>query len=502
MSVVLVAWSNWHIPCCKFAPSPGARGNHVRIQWSEMIAPSAAAVVGTVLLTLWLSGSGEGNVELRVPGLDKVPDDAPTTVAEGPVVASEPVAGDGVASSVAGQWPSFRGTNRDAICQDDTPLARTWPASGPPSLWTVDLGEGYAGAAVSDGRVYVLDYDEEAVADTMRCLSLDDGLTIWTNRYPVLVTRNHGMSRTVPAIAGDCVISIGPRGHVACWSADSGECRWLIDLVREHGATVPRWYVGQCPLIDEDRLLLAPCGPSMLIAVDYRTGEVIWESPNPRGWQMTHVSIMPMQLGDRKCYLYCGSGGIAAVAADDGSLLWDSTEWPQQFASCPSPLVLPGERIFLCSGYGRTTGSLLLQVRKSDDGFSAEPAVRLTPKQFNSEQQTPILFGDRIYGVRKSGGGQLVCLDLEGNELWNSGSDRFGHGPYLIADGLIFVMDDKGRLTTAEATPDGYQKIAHCEVFAEGHDAWGPMALVAGRLIVRDMTRMTCLDASEAINQK
>jgi outer membrane protein assembly factor BamB len=28
----------------------------------------------------------------------------------------------------------------------------------------------------------------------------------------------------------------------------------------------------------------------------------------------------------------------------------------------------------------------------------------------------------------------------------------------------------------------------------EGHDAWGPMAMIAGRLLVRDLTRMACLD--------
>ena len=32
---------------------------------------------------------------------------------------------------------------------------------------------------------------------------------------------------------------------------------------------------------------------------------------------------------------------------------------------------------------------------------------------------------------------QLVCLDLQGKELWNSGRDKFGSAPYMIADGLI-----------------------------------------------------------------
>jgi outer membrane protein assembly factor BamB len=361
----------------------------------------------------------------------------------------------------------------------------------------VTLGEGYAGAAIAGGCVYVLDYDEGAAADTLRCLSLDDGREVWRNSYPVQLTRNHGMSRTVPAVVGDNVITMGPRCHVACWDARTGQCRWLIDLVRDHQATVPRWYSGQCPLVDQGRVILAPCGSALLIAVDLHTGDVIWESPNPRNWQMTHASIMPMQYEGQQTYLVCGSGGVAAIAADDGSIQWDSTEWPTTFATCPSPLVLPEGQVFLCSGYGRTVGSLLLEVHTTEDGRLAKPLLKLAPQQFNAEHQTPIFYGGHIYGVRKRGGGQLVCLDLQGRELWNSGADRFGHGPYMIADELLFVMDDHGELAMAEATPDAYQRLGRFAVFPDGHDAWGPMALADGRLIVRDMTRMACLDIAE-----
>ena len=57
--------------------------------------------------------------------------------------------------------------------------ASRWPGSGPPPgppvLWSIELGEGHAGAAVRDGRVFVLDYDRAASADVLRCLSLADG---------------------------------------------------------------------------------------------------------------------------------------------------------------------------------------------------------------------------------------------------------------------------------------------------------------------------------------
>jgi outer membrane protein assembly factor BamB len=401
--------------------------------------------------------------------------------------------GNGRASEIRQAWPGFRGPDRDAIAKDQPPLARSWPAAGPPVLWSIELGEGYASAAVADGCVYVLDYDEQAKADTLRCLSLDDGLEIWRNSYPVMIARNHGMSRTIPVVVDDHVITLGPRCHLACWDARTGECHWLIDLVRDHGVTEPNWYAGQCPMVDEERLIIATGGKALLTAFDYRNGEVLWQSPNPRGWQMTHASVTTMDFGGQRSYVCCGSGGVAAISTT-GELLWDTTAWPTTFATCPSPLVLPGGRVFLCSGYGREIGSLMLQVQVADDQMSVDQAFMLKPNEFNSEHHTPILFGNHLYGVHKRGGGQLVCLNENGQELWNSGSDHFGHGPYLIADDLIFVMDDHGVLTVAAATPERYQRLASHEVISDGHDAWGPMAMVEGRLIVRDMTRMVCLD--------
>jgi outer membrane protein assembly factor BamB len=64
----------------------------------------------------------------------------------------------------------------------------------------------------------------------------------------------------------------------------------------------------------------------------------------------------------------------------------------------------------------------------------------------------------------------------------------------MIADGLLVALADDGLLASMEATHEGYRPLAQFQVFENGHDAWGPMAMVAGRLIVRDMHRMACVD--------
>ena len=66
---------------------------------------------------------------------------------------------------------------------------------------------------------------------------------------------------------------------------------------------------------------------------------------------MTHSSIMPMEFAGKKMYVYCGKGGVAGVSAEDGEILWDTTEWKISIATCPSPLVLPEGKIFCSGGY-------------------------------------------------------------------------------------------------------------------------------------------------------
>ncbi|QDV65230.1 PQQ-binding-like beta-propeller repeat protein [Crateriforma conspicua] len=460
------------------------------------------ALIAVVVAVGWISVRPTQQVRMRLPGQDG----APATVslksdAVAVPIPGQPVAGAGVAGVTDGTWMGFRGPNGGNVVTETPTLRTDWTSDGPGKQWEITLCEGYAGAAVSNGRVYVLDYDETVQSDVLRCLSLADGQEIWRNSYPVPVTRNHGITRTVPTIAGGLVITLGPRCHLAVWDASTGKNLWLKSLVADYQAVEPRWYVGQCPLVDEGKLILGVGGTALLVALDIKTGDVIWESANPRQWEMTHSSVVPMNVGGTHMYVYCGSGGIAGVDADSGKILWDTTSWPVQFAHAPSPLVLPNGRFLVSSGYGSKVGAILFQVSDTVDGVDI--VKEFTPKEFNSEQQTPIVYQQHIFGVRKRGGGVLVCMDLDGNEVWSSGRDRFGHGPYLIADNKIWLLDDHGTLTAVQANTKSYEPIAQAEIFPDGHDAWGPMAIVDGKLILREMTRMACLDllpASEPQN--
>jgi outer membrane protein assembly factor BamB len=261
--------------------------------------------------------------------------------------------------------------------------------------------------------------------------------------------------------------------------------------VRQFGATVPPWYNGQCPLIDNGAVILAPGGPdALLVALDGQTGKVLWQTPNPHGWKMTHSSVMPMEFGGVRMYVYCANKGVVGVSAKDGSLLWETTDWKISIATVPSPLILDGGRIFLTGGYD--AGSLMLQLDRAGERFVPRTVFRLTAGVFGATQHTPVLHDNHLYGVRADG--KFVCLTLDGKPVWTSPSGQsFGLGSFILADGLIYAMNDSGLLRLIDVNPQKYALLAEAQVL-KGRESWAPLALAGGRLIVRDLTRMACLE--------
>ena len=455
--------------------------------------PGLVMAVAVGCLAVWFVRNPVGHFKPRVPGTDQAPATTGGANRANPVLSGQLVVGPGQPATLAGAWPAFRGSDGTGAARSSPALARSWDEAGPRALWGVDVGEGYAGPSILNGRVYLMDYDREKKQDALRCLSLADGREIWRFVYSMAVKRNHGMTRTTPTVTDRFVVAMGPKCHVVCLDAATGALKWGLDLVKDFGTTVPQWYAGQCPLIEGDRVILAPGGPEALVmAVELETGQVAWRTPNPREWQMTHVSLAPMEFGGKRQYVYCASHGVVGVDAQDGSLLWEATDWKISIATVPTPVVVEGGRIFLSGGYN--AGSLMLQLTEEGGRIVPKTLFRLDANVFGATQQTPILHDGFLYGTRPDG--RFVCLDLDGKVAWTSAAGtNFGLGPFLLADGRFYVMDDNGMLTMIDASPGQYSALAQARVL-QGHESWGPMALAGGRLLVRDFTRLVCLDVA------
>ena len=454
------------------------------------------SVTAIVLLLVWFRVTPEQEIILRIASAPE-PFSKPELVTK-TVIGSFFTTFPGVPATVEGNWGGFRGPHYDNISHEDIALTDVLDESDLPLTWSKEMGEGYAGAAVKNGCVYVLDYDKKEERDVLRCFSFDDGSEIWNRGYYIPVKRNHGYSRTVPAVSEDYVLALGPKGHVMCVDERSGDFKWGIDLVAEYESKIPLWYTGQCPVIDGPVAVIVPAGTSLLIGVDLETGTVLWKTPNPNKFTMSHSSVIPMTFHGKKMYVYCAIGGMSAVSAsgeDRGEILWQTKEWTHSVIS-PSPVKVSEDRILVTAGYGG--GSMMFRILKNESGFEIRKEFALDKSVFACEQQTPIFYNGHLFSILPSDAGehnrQLVCITPEGQTRWTSGKEhRFGLGPFIIADDKIFILDDDGVLTIARASTESYEQLSRARVL-EGRESWGPIAVSEGKILVRDFEELVCLD--------
>ena len=458
------------------------------------------ALTGITVFVLWLGYNPVKDFKASIPGQDHRP---PHTTDSNTVVhiGENFTFLKAYSSDLNGKWPHFRGADYDNINKEKIKLIDHFGKEGPKILWKADMGEGHAAAAIYNGKVYVLDYNEAKKADVLKCMSLENGEALWRRSYSVHIKRNHGISRTIPAITEKYIVSIGPKGHVMCVSTDKGDFLWGIDLEKEYAAEIPFWNTGQCPLIENGIAIIAPGGSSLMIGVDCSTGKTVWKTANPDKWKMSHSSIMPMTFGGKKMYVYSAIGGVCGISAegnDAGSTLWKCSEFGPNVVA-PSPVILNDGKILITAGYG--VGAILLQLHTDANGFKVKTLQKYLPTEgVASEQQTPVFYKGFLFAILpKDAGGlrdQFVCCNPTDCKkiLWSSGNNlRFGLGPYIVADGKFFILDDEGTLTIAEATSTKFALLSQTKIM-DGQDAWGPIAIADGKLIMRDSKQMICID--------
>jgi outer membrane protein assembly factor BamB len=392
----------------------------------------------------------------------------------------------------AADWPQFRGPNRDGI-STETGLLRAWPPGGPKVLWSTTVGQGYAAAAIHSGRVYFEDYEESSSDYLVRCLNLADGKELWRFKEKRPIRPNHAITRAVPATDGRYVFALDPKAVLHALDAATGREIWRKDLVRVYGSRIPPWYSGQCPLIEKDRVVIAPVGSSALaVALDKAAGKELWRTPNPDGWLLSHSSPMPGRLGGVEQYLFSVLEGTVGVAAADGKRLW---HFPFKFnLSVPtSPLVVDSEKVYVTGPYD--AGGVMFRVKRSGGGFAAEKVFVHAPQEWNSEVQTPIVFQKHMFAVGKKKRGLFTCVGPDGKEVWTSeGRASFELGSFILADGMFLILEGKtGTLRLLEANTTQYKELASASIL-KGPDVWGPLALSDGKLVIRDLGRMVCLD--------
>lgn len=392
-------------------------------------------------------------------------------------------------SAASGDWPQWRGPNRDGVSAE-TGLLKEWPKDGPPLSWkTTGLGIGYSGVSVVGQRLFTM--GDRGDANHVLALNLADGKLVWSTKLGKAGAPGWGGfagPRATPSVDDGLVFALGQYGEVICVSAADGKEVWHKHLTTDFGGPLPEWGFSESALVDGDQVVFTPGGAKgTLVALNKKTGNLIWQSQE---WtdNAHYSSIIVAEIKGVRQYIQLTEKSLAGVSPKDGKVFWKAAR-KGATAVIPTPIYADGH-VYVTSGYG--TGCNLFKVEKGSD-FSATQVY--ANKVMVNHHGGVVKLGDYLYG--HSDGKGWTCQNFKtGEALWQEKS-KLDKGAIAYADGRLYCREEKekGVVALLEATQNGYvEKGRFTPPDRSGKMSWPHPVVTGGKLYLRDQDVLLCYD--------
>ncbi len=441
-------------------------------------------------------------------------------------------------------WPQFQGPNRNGISPEKINLIKHFPETGPKILWKTEISPGFGGASIEGNEVYLIEREDDE-KDVIKCFDFTTGKELWRCENKVSGRLDFSGGKSTPTLHGDYVYAVGPFGHVYFCNRKTQKIEHVIDIEKQFnvGDGGPSWGYAQSPLIYKDKLIITPMSwETGMVALNLKDASVAWKTrtflnapPGGGGdeaeddeesegseetenaeedeeeqegegegpeYDGEYSSSILTTIAETEGILYIAVGHLVFVDPQSGEILWDYTKFPTAIP-IPFPTRIDNNRVFVTAGYGG--GSTMLHVSKQNDEFKLKELFRL--KDLGSQLHLALYHNDALFAnfntremVERNRPPGLVCLDLNGNMLWQTKKKpNIDFGNLIIADNkLIFIDGKTGTLYLAETSTKEYKELAKGTIFERRQKrTWAPMAISKGKLIVRGPEKLVCIDLRE-----
>jgi outer membrane protein assembly factor BamB len=414
----------------------------------------------------------------------------------------------------AGDWPGWRGPNRDGVALE-AGLLKAWPKDGPALRWTyTNAGMGYSGPAVVGDRLFLMgarDGTEQVFALDLKTAEGSTVKELWSAKIGPMFTWkgndwNAGPSAT-PTVDGELLYALGGQGELVCVETATGKERWRKNCPAGLGAEVnpigggPEklgWGFTWSPLVDQERLICVPGGPQgTLAALDKKTGQVLWRSKEVTD-PASYSSPIVIEVGGIRQYVVLTNEGVSGVAAKDGALLWRYLKKPGYGdVVIPTPIFHDGQ-VYVSAGYG--AGCDLIKLTPAGQKFKAEKVY--SNKTMVNQQGGVVLVDRHLYGYSEGKG--WVCQDwATGNMVWSE-KRALGRGSVTAADGKLYCYsEDEGVVDLVDASPAGWKVLGrfeipqHSKLRKSSGKIWTHPVVSNGRLYLRDQDLLFCYELKD-----
>ena len=368
-------------------------------------------------------------------------------------------------------------------------MGASWSQAGPPTRWKMRVGQGFAGPAVQDGAVILFHRVDDA--EVVERLSLDDGSRQWTYRYPSVYRDGYSSDygpRSVPAIHGGRVYTLGADGAIRCVDFRTGKEIWSEEARKNFGAQKGFFGLACAPLIEGNAVLLSIGGQdgAGVVALDKRNGKLLWKATEQ---EADYSSPAMATLHGQRVALFFLREGLFGLRPETGEVAFKFRWRARMHASVNAATpVAVGNRIFLTSSYN--TGDNLLEVGKDWSLKSVWAG-----ESFSSQYATPMLKDGLLFGLAgrhdSREGTSPRCVELAtGRILWTL--EGLKAAAMIMAGDDLLLLREAGELVRFKATRKEPAFAGRAQVLGTGVRA--QPALANGLFVARDTRMLVCVD--------
>ncbi len=387
----------------------------------------------------------------------------------------------GLQAAGAENWPGFRGPRGDGTSAEKG-LPVKWSATENVA-WKVEIpGRGHASPAIWKDRIFLVSALEETGERILLCLDRRTGKTLWQRSVlkaplePIHSLNSYASS--TPLTDGERVyVSFLDRDRMFLAAYDyQGNRLWEArpgPFSSKHGYS-------SSPILYRDRIIVNGDhdGDGFLVALDRKTGRVLWKTERPNKTRSYCTPIIRTVNGVPRLML-SGSKCVASYSPEDGSLQWIMDGPTEQFVAAP---VYNGKLLFITAGY---PDRHILALKPDGSGTLGDAQIAWRTRRGCSYVPSPILSGEYLLVV--TDGGFVTCWVADtGEQLW---TERLGGGHSaspIASEDRVYFQSDRG-VTTVLRPGRAFEKLAVNEL---GEETYGSPAASQGQLFLRGVKHL------------
>ena len=386
-----------------------------------------------------------------------------------------------------GDWPEMRGPNRNGVSAE-TGLVEKWALNGQNFLWRAPYG-GRSAPIVVGNRVCVQNPSGRGpdLQERVMCLDAGSGKVIWEYKFNIFQSDvpPHRVGWASPAADPETgnIYAFGV-GALAIALNKDGKLLWQRSFGEEFAAFTTHGGRTMSPIVDGDLVVVgAPVSnwgtqanrSHRLIAMDKRTGDIVWVStPGGRPYDTAYaIPVIATINGMRQLICGLGDGAFHAIKPQTGERIWSFVASKR---SINTGVAVKGSSVIVSHGDENLDTSDLGLIAAVDGSRTGD--IKATSWAVHGDQfgfSSPVIDGNRVYQI--DNGSRLKAFDVDtGRELWRQGLGTVQKAPLVLADGKLYVGTESGKFFIVRPLADRAEVLSEVELPRSTDDNAGQSA--------------------------